>query len=76
MECRFCNLKRSRTSGSYWWGKQGEQIDKFYIDLRCKITKDGEEYDEGEILLNCINDEYEQCLTINYCPICGRKLGG
>lgn len=75
MSCRFCELKRSRTTGSYWWEKSGEAIDSFYIDQQIKITEDGKEYDKHKVNLNSKFEDCETSVEINFCPMCGRKLG-
>lgn len=33
------------------------------------------EYDKGRYFIRTIEDDYDwECIDINYCPICGRKL--
>ena len=73
--CKFCDLKRPKGTGSYYWGKTGNRIDGFAIDQRVCITEEGVEFDAKKPSLECDCDDFLLELDINYCPMCGRKLG-
>lgn len=60
MACEYCDLKSNR--------KLIDEVDLFGKKFDVRILK-------GHILLRGIMNMFRATVKINYCPMCGRKLG-
>lgn len=58
--CEFCTVVKSNSL----YDKCKKQ-NNFWIDIWLN---------DGSADINCECGEYEACMQINYCPMCGRKL--
>ena len=73
MSCQYCEEERNLFASAE--GRACD-IDEVAVGRLCFLSKDKQPKESYAIVVTFDNSDYCYTKDINYCPMCGAKLGG